>query len=138
MRRTCRLAMLGSVIGLAAGCAAPTPVLYPTARVQTTPAPAVQADVTACLEMAQAADLEGTGERAARSTAGGAIIGGATGGAVGAVFGDAGRGAAAGAAGGAAQGLMRGLLGWRQPSPTFKRYVERCLAEKGYEVVGWE
>ena len=138
MRRTCRLAMLVSVIGLTAGCAAPKPVLYPTARVQTTPPPAVQADVTACLEMAQAADLEGAGERTARSTAGGAIIGGATGGAVGAVFGDAGRGAAAGAAGGATRGLLRGLLGWRQPSATFKRYVERCLAEKGYEVVGWE
>jgi len=25
-----------------------------------------------------------------------------------------------------------------RPNPTFQGFVQRCLAERGYEVIGWE
>jgi hypothetical protein len=49
------------------------------------------------------------------------------------VTGAVGRGAAGGAAGGRAHGLWH----WRDPDPVEQRYVERCLAERGYDVIGW-
>jgi hypothetical protein len=45
--------------------------------------------------------------------------------------------AAAGAAAGAAVGLIRGGVRASEPSDTLKRYVNRCLRERGYDVVGW-
>jgi hypothetical protein len=45
--------------------------------------------------------------------------------------------AAAGAAGGGASGLLSGLFRGSKPSPTHMNYVDRCLREKGYEVIGW-
>ena len=56
----------------------------------------------------------------------------------GAVLGSVGRGAGAGAAAGAAGGLVRGLFRGREPTPVYRRFVERCLSDKGYEVIGWE
>jgi outer membrane lipoprotein SlyB len=58
--------------------------------------------------------------------------------AAGAVVGRAGRGAAMGAAGGGSAGLLRGLFGSRDPDPVQKRFVEKCLREKGYQVIGWQ
>jgi hypothetical protein len=34
-------------------------------------------------------------------------------------------------------GLIRGATRASEPSDTFKRYVNRCLRERGYDVVGW-
>lgn len=79
-----------------------------------------------------------SGEKVAKGTAAGAAVGGAAGAAVGAVFGNAGRGAAAGAAGGAAGALTRGIIHSGQPDPVFRRFVEKCLREKGYEPIGWK
>jgi hypothetical protein len=50
---------------------------------------------------------------------------------------DVGNRAAAGAAAGAAVGLVRGVTRSSEPSSTFKNYVNRCLRERGYDVVGW-
>jgi hypothetical protein len=54
------------------------------------------------------------------------------------VTGNLGRGAAAGAAGGAAGGMTRGLFESGEPDPVMKRFVERCLRDKGYEPIGWK
>jgi hypothetical protein len=48
-----------------------------------------------------------------------------------------GRGAAAGAAGGAAGSVARGLWHWNDPDPAERGYVEHCLRERGYDVIGW-
>jgi len=56
---------------------------------------------------------------------------------VGAVLGGVGKGAAAGAAGGAAGALTRGVIHAGDPDPTFRRFVEKCLRDKGYEPIGW-
>lgn len=117
-----------------AGCAGNgRPILYPG----TGPA---QVDVNRCMRLAQAAGANpDRGRDIARDTAWGAVMGGAASGIYGAVRGyeDAAESAAAGAAAGASVGLLRGLMLSTGPSPTYRAYVERCLAESGHDVIGW-
>jgi hypothetical protein len=124
---------------LLVGCAAKRPVLYPNDHYQQVGAAAADADVDACISLAEAhgntADQSG---KVATNTAVGAGVGAAGGAAVGAVLGNAGRGAAAGAAGGGVTGLVRGLAKASEPEPIFKRFVEHCLTERGYKPIGWK
>ncbi len=75
-------------------------------------------------------------------TGGGAAAGAASGAVAGQTGTAVGVGAAAGAAGGAAAGgtriFFRWLFGSSQPSEPYRRFVNKTLAEKGYEVLGWE
>lgn len=76
---------------------------------------------------------------AAKDVAKGAAVGGAAGAAIGAVGGAvSGRGAGTGAAVGATAGAVHGAAKQTEPSPVYKRYVDRCLGERGYEVIGWQ
>lgn len=122
-----------------AGCAAQRPVLYPNDHYQRVGATAADADIEACVSLAEAhgndADQSG---KVATNTAVGAGVGAAGGAAVGAIFGSAGRGAAAGGVGGAVTGLFRGLTKASEPDPIYKRFVEQCLAERGYKPIGWK
>ncbi len=68
----------------------------------------------------------------------GSGAGAAIGAAGGAAYGDAGRGAVAGAASGAVAGLLRGIFLGRGPDALHRNYIESCLHERGYEVVGWK
>ncbi|WP_200239678.1 hypothetical protein [Thiohalocapsa halophila] len=124
---------LGLVLALAlAGCTS-QPVIYGGG-------PVAQADIEECRRLAREAGAGGAdGGRIARDTALGAAAGGAATGIYGAVRGadDVGNRTAAGAAAGAAVGLLRGASRSSEPSSTFKRYVNRCLRERGYDVVGW-
>jgi outer membrane lipoprotein SlyB len=114
------------------------PVLYPNATYQRAGKEAAEREVVACLHQAKAAGAEtNRAGRVAGDTAGGAAVGGAAGAAAGAVRGSAGTGAAMGAAGAAAGGLVRGLLRWREPDEVERRFVERCLRERGYDPIGW-
>jgi hypothetical protein len=37
-----------------------------------------------------------------------------------------------------AGGLVRGIFRTRRdPDPAYRHFMERCLSEKGYEVIGW-
>jgi outer membrane lipoprotein SlyB len=114
-----------------AGCAA-QPVVYGGGGV-------AQADIDDCKRLARAAGAGAQGGQVARDTALGAAAGGAASGAWSAVRGDSdvGNRAAAGAAAGAAVGLVRGVARGSEPSGAFKAYVNRCLSERGYDVVGW-
>jgi len=128
-------ALLGAA--LAAGCSTSKPVLYPDAHLQRVGAAQAEEDVAGCIALANSYGLgSGESERVARDSATGAATGGAGGAAAGAVVGRPGTGAAAGAAGGAASGLVRGLFR-RDPDPLHRRFVERCLRERGYSVIGW-
>jgi outer membrane lipoprotein SlyB len=119
-------------------CALKRPVLYPNYHLQVVGKEVAQGDIDECMRLAaeHGADSSAGGE-VAKKTASGAAIGAATGAAVGAVLGHAARGAATGAAGGGAGGLIIGLFSSRDPDPVFRRFVEKCLSEKGYEPVGW-
>ncbi len=75
-----------------------------------------------------------SGKNVAVSTAKGAAVGGAAG----AVTGRPGRGFAAGAAGGGAGGLVRGAMKSGDPDQIERRFVEQCMRDMGYQVIGWK
>jgi len=50
----------------------------------------------------------------------------------------AGTGAAIGAATGGTAGAAHSAAKQTGPSPVYKGFVNRCLHEKGYDVVGWQ
>ena len=55
----------------------------------------------------------------------------------GAIVGNAGRGAAVGAGVGGTRGFLRGLFRSREPDPIEKGFIDACLEEQGYRVIGW-
>jgi len=124
---------------LLVACSQKRPVLYPNYHLQQVGDEAAQTEIDDCIRFAKehGASSDSSG-KVAKSTAGGGAVGAAGGAATGAVLGSVGRGAAAGAAGGAAVGLVRGLFRSREPDSVFRRFVEKCLREKGYEPIGWK
>jgi outer membrane lipoprotein SlyB len=128
-RAALAIALGGCLLG---GCAS-KPVVYGGGAV-------AQADIDECRRLArQAGAGNAQGREIAKDTAVGAAMGGAATGVYGAVRGysNVGNRTAAGAAAGATVGLIRGATRASEPSDTFKRYVDRCLRERGYDVVGW-
>lgn len=117
------------------------PVLYPDAHYQSAGDAVARADVDHCMRLATefGAPVAG-GNNIARDTAAGAAIGGAAGAAWGAVRNDTdvGNRALAGAAAGGAAGLVRGSMRAGTPSNVYKNFVNRCLRERGYDVIGWQ
>ncbi|MES1944682.1 hypothetical protein PC39_11222 [Salinisphaera sp. PC39] len=136
MHNPSRLAVPAILLAAAlAGCATQRPVLYPEARATGDP----QAAIELCMQKAEAAGLDyHDGGEIPRRTAEGGVVGGATGAAAGAVLGDTGKGAAVGAAAGATRGLFRGLFAADRPDPVYRRFVDYCLRERGYEPIGWK
>lgn len=137
-RRRCTVLWVLIFLGLLWGCGAKRPVLYPNHQLTMVGKEAAEDDIDQCMELARSYGAEtSAGGEVAKDTATGAAVGGATGAAVGAVLGGVGRGAAAGAAGGAAGALTRGAIHAGDPDPTFRRFVEKCLRDRGYEPIGW-
>jgi outer membrane lipoprotein SlyB len=134
-----RTLLVGGIVASSLACAAKRPVLYPNERLDTVGPAMAQQEIDACLQRAAEA---GHQSHAAGEVVGytgvGAAAGAAVGAAVGAVAGGAGRGAAMGAAGGGSAGLIRGLFHSRDLDPVQRRFVEQCLREKGYQVIGWQ
>jgi hypothetical protein len=131
-----------------AGCARlQKPVLYPNVKLREAGPEQAQRDIEDCRRLA-AQHVEGT---AGRDIGRGAAVGGVTSGAAGAVGGavygamrgrgagaGAAVGAATGAAAGATAGAVRGAVKQTEPSPVYKEFVNRCLRERGYDVIGWQ
>lgn len=134
-----RVVALGCFSLFLIGCAAERPVLYPNAHLNTVGAASAEQDINECIALAQGAGVgpSKAGQVAERTATAGAV-GGAAGAAAGAVRGHAGRGAAMGAAGGAAGGLVSGMIKSRDLDSVTKRYVDVCLQERGYRVLGWK
>jgi outer membrane lipoprotein SlyB len=133
------LAILAAVCNLLFACAPHRPVLYPNQVLNQVGQAQAEQDIDACIQMARNYGA-GTapGARVAKDTAGGAAVGGASGAAVGAVTGNLGKGAAVGAAGAAAGAMTRSIIRSDEPGPVFRRFVEKCLKDKGYEPIGWQ
>ena len=130
------LALTGLVLG---GCGVKRPVLYPNARLEQAGSEAAKADVDACLQLAKEHVGSGRSGQVAKKGAKGAAVGAATGAAVTAVLGgNVGQSAAAGAAGGGAAGATSGLFDAAEPDPVYRGFVEKCLQDKGYQVIGWK
>ena len=130
--------MLGIAL-LMAACAKKRPVLYPNATYQTAGAAVAQADIDQCFRMAAEHGLKTDPDKnIAVATAKGASTGAVVGGAVGAVRGHPGKGAAVGAAGAGSAGMMREAWKSGDPDEIERRFVNQCLREKGYQVIGWK
>jgi outer membrane lipoprotein SlyB len=117
-------------------CASNQPVVYQSSGASG----GVEAAIAECKQLAANAGAQantGLGT-ATRRTAEGAAVGAATGAIGGAIAGSAATGAGIGAATGAAANLLRTMFDEPAPSPAFRGYVERCLKERGYDVVGWQ
>jgi hypothetical protein len=130
------LTMLAAILSW--GCSAPRPVPYPNEHYEKVGKEQFNRDLAECEAKAREHIKSRAGQETAKSTAAGSATGGAMGAAGGAVRGNAGTGAATGAAVGATGGLIRGASKSKQPSPAFKKFVEECLREKGYKIVGWD
>ena len=119
-------------------CAQQRPVLYPNAHLTHVGRETAESDIDDCIQLAiDYGAKEDSGTKVAKDTAKGAAVGGAAGTAVGAVTGNLGVGAAAGAAGGGAASMTRSLINSGKPGPVFKKFVDQCLRDKGYQPVGW-
>lgn len=122
-----------------AGCASPAPVLYDNAHRRSVSDARAERDIAECRELAHAAVARDRSGDVVRRAGEDAVVGGVTGGAVGGIVGghSVGRGAAAGAAAGAARTVTRSIFRRNQPDPIEAAWVNRCLADRGYEVLGW-
>jgi len=133
--------LTASILSLGGCAGASRPVLYPNDHYLGVGETAARTDVDQCMRLARdfGAPVHG-GSAVARDGAAGAAIGGAAAGAWALVSGDAAAGnrALAGAAAGGAAGLVRGSLRAGEPSATYKGFVDRCLGNRGYDVIGWQ
>lgn len=118
------------------------PVLYPNATLNRVGAAQGQAEAGACMSRAAAAGLtpvEKNNEVARRAGEGAATAGVAS--AVGALItgrgGDLLRAGATGAAIGGSAGAASGAFHNDKPNGTYRHFVQRCLSEKGFDVIGW-
>jgi outer membrane lipoprotein SlyB len=138
IRATFRLFIPTVLTAALLSCAAQRPVLYPNAQLEKVGKSVAEADIDACIQLANDYGAkEGSGARVAKDTGVGAAVGGAAGAAVGAVTGNLGRGAAVGAAGGGAAAMTRSALKSGEPDAVFKKFVDQCLRDKGYQPIGW-
>ncbi|GJQ24878.1 MAG: hypothetical protein HBSAPP01_26680 [Candidatus Brocadia sapporoensis] len=128
-----------SVLFVINSCATKRPILSPNDHLTKIGVEAADKDIDDCIQLAKTnIGKYSTEKKIAEQTAMGAAVGAASGAAVGAIGGNVGWGAASGAAGGAAGGLIYGLFKARDPDPLLKQYIEKCLHEKGYDVIGWK
>ncbi len=126
------------IVSAMLACSQQRPVLYPNAHLTYVGKEAAEADIDECIQLAiDYGAREDGGKKVAKDTAKGAAVGGAAGTAVGAVTGNVGRGAAVGAAGAGAASMTRSMLNSDKPDKVFRKFVEKCLRDKGYDPVGW-
>jgi outer membrane lipoprotein SlyB len=142
LRLVSKAAVVLTVVMLGAACAhSQSPVLYPNAKLKEAGKAQADAEISACRSLADDYVSSGgaTAKEIGKDTAAGGVGGAAVGAVAGAVSGGgAGRGAAIGAATGATAGAVHGTFKSSGPSPVYKRFVDHCLRERGYEVIGWQ
>lgn len=116
-----------------------SPVLYPNEQVKEVSDQQVDQDIQECVALADSSGAKSnSAEQETKETATNATEGAITGAATGAITGNAGVGAATGAITRGLNRFFNGLGRTNEPSATYKRIVERCLVDKGYEPIGWE
>lgn len=117
------------------------PVLYPNQQLNRVGGSMAQHDIDVCMQLARSSGVNETKDgEVGRKAASGAALGGVSTGVYGAVRGssDVGNRALAGAAAGAATGAVRGGIQSTEQSPIFMNFVNKCLSDKGYSVIGWQ
>ena len=134
------LLLLAVAVTTACSSSPKRPVFYPNAHLNQVGGHVAQQDIDACMQLAHTSGVNQTKDgEVGRKAASGAAIGSAGAGAWTLVRGGSvGERMAAGAAAGAATGAVRGGIQSTEQSPIFKNFVNRCLSEKGYSVIGWQ
>lgn len=122
---------------LLCACAGPRPKLYPNDRYKEVGEEAAEKDVKECMAEAKHFVKANKLSPAAEKTGWGAATGAAMGAVIGLITGDIRRVVASGAAAGAVGGAMSGAHGASKPDQIERAFTDRCLAEKGYDVLGW-
>lgn len=137
---TARLTVgLVALLALGACARAEKPVLYPNPKLQQVGRAEAERDIEACRQLASDYVESTAAKDIGKSTVIGAVGGAAVGAVGGAVSGHgAGRGATIGAATGGTAGAVHGAAKQAGPSPVYKQFVNRCLKERGYDVLGWQ
>jgi outer membrane lipoprotein SlyB len=140
--------LLMTVLALA-GCAATgsqspyaRPVLYPNATLNRVGDAAARAEIDACMARAQSAGLSpveqnnAVGQRAGQGAAVGGVAAAVgalvTGRNLDSIFTSGAAGAVVGGSTGAVSGAMQ-----NRPSSLYRQYVQRCVSDKGFDVIGW-
>lgn len=127
------------LVVLVAGCSARRPLLYPNETLQKAGPATADRDIAECMALADGYVKSGGKSReVARDAAVGGGTGAAAGAVGGAIYGNPGQGAAAGAAAGVTAGLLSGLFKESGPSPIYQNFVNTCLHDRGYRVIGWD
>lgn len=116
------------------GCAS-RPKLYPNDRYKSVGKEVAQRDTDQCIKDAEAYLESSKGKQIAKGAGGGAAMGAAFGAVTGIFYGNPVRGALRG---GTVGGAVGGTAGALSPDQIKQRYVNQCLAEKGYQVIGWD
>ena len=124
------------ILFLAISCSS-RPVLYPNARFHQVGEEVAQQDVDRCLQESESylAKYNSKAKKVATGAGKGAIAGTVMGGVSGLLFGNAGRSLVGGAVIGAAGGATAEAL---SPDEIKRSYVQQCLRDKGYQVIGWD
>lgn len=129
-----------AALGVVAGCAATSqrPVLYPNAHLKQVGDATAQSDIDDCMRLAESSGVSQSDNKIAKRGAEGAAVG-ASAAAVGTLIrgGSVGENAALGAAVGGTAGAVHGAFR-SDLNPTYKNFVQRCLQERGYDVIGWQ
>ena len=117
-----------------ASCAS-RPQLYPNDKYKAVGKEVAKADIDQCMADADKFLESSKGKNIAKGAGAGAAIGGVIGAVSGIFTGDVVGGAARNAVVGGAAG---GTVGALSPDQIKHKYVNECLADKGYRVLGWD
>ena len=132
------LAVLVAASLAAAGCASPRPKFYPDEHFKTAGDEQAKKDTDECLAEAKAYIKEHPAQQVAKKTGFGAFTGALMGAAVGLILGDWKGAVESGAAAGGVGGAASGAVDANKPGSLVRAYTDRCLAGKGYTVLGWD
>lgn len=116
------------------GCAS-KPVLYPNAHYKSVGEQRAKSDVDQCMQESEVYLKNSKSKQVAKGAGSGAVFGAIVGAVSGSLTGNLGRGAARGAAAGAVGGAAGAAA---SPDVMKRRFVNQCLAEKNYRVIGWD
>lgn len=119
---------------LIVGCAS-KPTLYPNSHYKSVGKDKAEAAIKQCMKDSEVYLQNSKAKKVGKSAGVGAAIGATWGAVTGLFTGDYGRAMVRGATVGGAVGATSGAL---SPDQIKQRYVNQCLAEQGFQVIGWD
>lgn len=136
LHKTLLLVLFIFLISVCQACAE-KPVVYPNDYSKMVGKIQTDQDIEYCMTLADDnVGKKSRGKTSVKSGIKGGLVGGAIGFGIGIVTGRPGTSALAGTAGGAAGGAASGAV-QDNTDAVYRKFVEKCLSEKGYEPIGW-